>query len=233
MIEITVRCGCTRLMMPDTFAGPGRYRCSCGARVGLTGLPAINDRRCQLPRGKRLCNGPKLPDALVCEPCSVWIATDVLKDPEVVRQLGANDGAIAYRNARHDEQMRLIALARSPELMRADRRPDTPKACVVYYCELRPGIVKIGTTMNLTSRMSALHIPAGAVLAAEPGHYDLEKTRHRQFARLRIAQREDFVIDDELRTHIEGLAQTYGDPFALMARLRSELAGLAKDPTQS
>lgn len=102
---------------------------------------------------------------------------------------------------------------------------------MVYYCELRPGIVKIGTTMKLAARMAALHVPVGAVLAAEPGSYDLEKTRHRQFADLRITQREDFRVDEALRTHIEDVAAEHGDPFELVTRLTQELAELAQDPT--
>jgi hypothetical protein len=229
VIEVTVRCGCSRPMQPDTFAGPGRYRCSCGARVALSGLPKLDDRHCALPKGTRICNGPKLPDAMACEPCSVRIATDVLTDPEVARQLGRQQGATDYGLARIAETERM--LAQRAELTRVDRRPDVPKACVVYYCELRPGIVKIGTTMHLATRMGTLHIPPGAVLAAEPGHYELEKRRHRQFAGLRVAQREDFRIDDALRAHIDEVASQHGDPFALATRLRDDLQRLAQDPS--
>jgi hypothetical protein len=218
-------------MRPDTYAGPGHYRCGCGAGVAVSGLPRLDARHCPLPKGRRICNGPKRPDALACEPCSVLIATEVLRDPEVAALLGTDEGALSYQLARKAETERLIALGN--ELKRVDRQPGTTKAAVVYYAELRPGIVKIGTTMNLVTRMSTLHIPAGAVLAAEPGHYELEKARHRQFAHLRITQREDFRVDDGLRAHVDELARLHGDPFELMTRMRAELAVLAKDPTQS
>lgn len=228
MVEVTVRCGCSRPMRPDTYAGPGRYRCGCGARVALSGLPKLDDRHCSLRNGRRVCNGPKLPDAIACEPCTILIATLALADPELAERLGTGQGATEFGLARMAETKRLLAL--NAELVRADRDPEVPKATVVYYCELRPGIVKIGTTMKLSARMAALHVPVGAVLAAEPGSYDLEKARHRQFAGLRITQREDFRVDEALRTHIEGVANQHGDPFELVTRLTRELTELAQDP---
>jgi T5orf172 domain len=224
-------------MRPDGLAGPGRYRCGCGAVIGLTGLPKLGNRNCSLRRGRRICNGPKLPDAIVCEPCSVTIATLALADPQMATQLGAKRGATEYALARKAEKDRL--LAEFVDFVRPDRRPEVPKICLVYYCELRPGLVKIGTTTQLSARMSALRIPPAGVLAAEPGHYQLEKLRHQQFASQRVARtgtgnrREDFRLDETLSAHIAKVADLNGDAFQLEARLAHELEELAQDPPQS
>lgn len=229
-LEIGVRCGCGRTMTPDV-SGPQRYRCGCGQRVQLTGVPAYSRTRCSLLRGERMCNGPKPADAAACEPCSVRIATLALADPEVAQQLGTERGATEYALARKAETERMLAAA--AELVRVDRSPDAPKTGVVYYAELRPGIVKIGTTLNLPMRMSSLHIPPASVIAAEPGTYDVEKQRHRQFAHLRIGQREDFRVDDELRAHVEALATEHGNPYELARHLAEQARVLASRPSQS
>lgn len=59
----------------------------------------------------------------------------------------------------------------------------TPHAPVVYYAR-RGSLIKIGTTVKLRPRLVALKIKE--LLAVEPGHYDLEKQRHDQFAALQI-----------------------------------------------
>lgn len=230
-MEITVRCGCTRTMQADTYAGPQRYRCSCGARVSLSGLPKLDDRHCALPKGRRICNGPKLPEAIACEPCSVLIATLALADPELAEQLGTQQGHREFVLARSAETTRMLAeQAAHP---RIDRGPDAPKCGVVYYAELRPGILKIGTTLNLFTRMSTLHVPRASVVAAEPGTYDVEKARHRQFAHLRIGHREDFRVDEGLREHAEALVVEHGNPFDLAARLMEQSRELASRASQS
>jgi hypothetical protein len=197
--------------------------------VGLSGLPKLDDRHCTLLKGRRTCNGPKLPDAMACQPCTLLLVKLALADPTVARQLGTEQGATEFGQARRQETERLLAL----DLTRIDRRPDAPKCGVVYYAELRPGIVKIGTTLNLATRMSTLHVPTASVVAAEPGTYDVEKARHRQFAHLRIGQREDFRVDDGLRAHVEALAVEYGNPFDLATRLTEQSAALASRSSQS
>lgn len=231
MIEVTVRCGCTRTMSPEWSAGPGRYRCGCGARVTLAGLPKIDATHCPMPRGKRVCNGPKLADRPLCEPCMIKVADEALRNPELAGQLGEQRGVTEFHVRRIDRQKEL--LTEYAEYKRIDRSEEAPKCGVVYYCELRPGIVKIGTTLYLHNRMSSLHIPRGAVLAAEPGTYDVEKLRHQQFAHLRIGKPEDFIVDDSLRAHVDHLAAEHGDPFDLATRLWVQHQELAKAATQS
>lgn len=82
---------------------------------------------------------------------------------------------------------------------------------VVYYIGVKgDGHVKIGTTKNLSSRLSALagSRPDGhllEVLATEPGSYDVEQSRHRQFAATR-GHGEWFTVTPELQAHIDQLA---------------------------
>lgn len=63
------------------------------------------------------------------------------------------------------------------------RQPQPTHDPVVYY--LRFGDrVKIGTTTNLRVRLADL--PHDELLATEPGSFDVEKQRHRQFAAYRV-----------------------------------------------
>lgn len=229
-IEVTVRCGCSRIMRTDGAAGPAHYRCGCGARVALTGLPTRSATRCQMPRGNRVCNGPKLADRPLCEPCMIKVADEALLTPDLAGQLGDQRGVAEFNTRQLERREQLLADWRDANASRVDRTPVGPRCGVVYYCELRPGIVKIGTTLNLPARMSSLHIPRGAVLAAEPGTYDVEKLRHQQFSHVRIGKPEDFIVDDSLRAHIDKLAAEHGDPFELATRLWLEQEELAQDP---
>lgn len=229
MIEITIKCGCTRTMRADGSGG-GRYICGCGARVTVSGLPRFTPTRCSLRRGTRICNGPKTPDAQTCQPCAVLIAKLAMADPEVVEQVGASASLRDFYRAkdaeterrRQEEQARLDSF---------DRKDWARQAPVVYYCELRPGIVKIGTSVQLGVRIDSFRCPESAVLAAEPGHYKLEKERHRQFAAQRIhPNREDFQLDEELRAHIAKVRSAYGDPFELVEQIRRKRVELASNP---
>lgn len=73
---------------------------------------------------------------------------------------------------------------------------------VVYYVR-RDGLVKIGTTRQLRTRLSA--IKPDALLAAEPGGRAVERARHEQFAADRISS-EWFRMSDALAAHIGQLA---------------------------
>lgn len=158
----------------------------------------------------------------------IKVAEEALRTPDLVDQLTDQRVVEDVKRRRWEREQQLLQDYRDHK--RIDRRPDAPKIGVVYYCELRPGIVKIGTTLNLYSRMSGLHIPRACVLAAEPGTYDVETQRHRQFAHLRIGRPEDFIVDDGLRAHIDQLAIEHGDPFELATRLWREQQEVAQDP---
>ncbi len=105
--------------------------------------------------------------------------------------------------------------------------PDDSRASrvdVVYYLRYRDRI-KIGTSANPSQRFASL--PHDEVVAFERGDRTVEQRRHAQFARLRIPGTEWFETDDDLLRHIAGLAEGVGDPWALLARWRSEAAARA------
>lgn len=96
---------------------------------------------------------------------------------------------------------------------------------LVYYMQLRHGAIKIGTTSDLPQRTKQLRLDwPGSVLAAEPGGYDIEKSRHRQFnAEQHLTANghrlEDFEPSDELLAHIERVRRQHGDPSKLQQYL--------------
>lgn len=108
-----------------------------------------------------------------------------------------------------------------------DVPPDGARASrvdVVYYLRFRDRI-KIGTTANPAQRFAAL--PHDEVLAFERGDRALEQRRHAQFAALRIPGTEWFETDAGLLAHVDALRGGHPDPWALLARWRSEEAARA------
>lgn len=75
----------------------------------------------------------------------------------------------------------------------------------VYYLMVGPTTVKIGTTTNLPQRLISMRTDAQYVVALERGHFPLERQRHKEFAAERIGRREDFVLSDALKAHIDAL----------------------------
>lgn len=153
-----------------------------------------------------------------------------MRDREIVKELTEGLARVNFHQEQTAERDRL----REAERQRMEQVVDTldaRKVCVVYYCEIRPGIVKIGTTTNLAVRMGSFRVPASSVLAAEPGYFKLENLRHRQFPAQRIdPAREDFRLDDALRVHIDSVRDKHGDPYELVFRIRYLQTELAQDP---
>ena len=88
---------------------------------------------------------------------------------------------------------------------------------VVYYIRLPGDRIKIGTTTNMTIRLTGLRVHREDVLATEPGGYDLERARHQQFDGLRYPsvrgrRTEDFKPGQVLLDHIAMLRKHFGDP---------------------
>jgi hypothetical protein len=80
----------------------------------------------------------------------------------------------------------------------------------VYYLTIRPGVIKIGFTRYLLSRLKSLRHPVTDLLATEPGGRGVEAERHRQFADERITtQAEDFRLSDRLAEHIRLMRATH------------------------
>jgi Meiotically Up-regulated Gene 113 (MUG113) protein len=72
---------------------------------------------------------------------------------------------------------------------------------VVYYARIADQ-VKIGMTTSIAARMASLG--AEELLATEPGGFDVEKMRHRQFHGLHL-RGEWFRLEAPLTSHIEEL----------------------------
>jgi ribosomal protein L37AE/L43A len=83
---------------------------------------------------------------------------------------------------------------------------------VVYYVREAPEIIKIGTTINLINRLSALRVDHDALLATEPGGRSLEQMRHKQFAHVSLGKWERFRSEPDLLDHIAMLRKHFGDP---------------------
>jgi hypothetical protein len=79
---------------------------------------------------------------------------------------------------------------------------------IVYYVR-RGGLIKIGTTRRPERRF--LELMPDEILAVEPGTYQQERRRHRQFAHLRCAG-EYFSAAPELVDHAARLRALHGAP---------------------
>jgi hypothetical protein len=87
-------------------------------------------------------------------------------------------------------------------------RPDRP---IVYYVRVGDR-VKIGTTVKTVRQRFQGQLPPDAqVLATEPGSYEVERRRHRQFQHLQDAN-EWFHGGPELWEHIAQLREEHGTP---------------------
>jgi hypothetical protein len=120
------------------------------------------------------------------------------------------------------DQLRQERLRERPpeEVLQRQARRDQASAdqSVVYYVRLPGDRIKIGTTVNMKLRLTGLRVRSDAVLATEPGSYDLERMRHKQFADLRFTNGmpgvdlEDFEPGQVLLDHIAMLRKHFGDP---------------------
>lgn len=91
---------------------------------------------------------------------------------------------------------------------------------VVYYVRLGD-LVKIGFSSSFQKRMEV--IPHTEVLATEPGGYDLERARHRQFETSRVdGMNEWFSASADLLEHAAALRAEHGDPHALADRIEAQ-----------
>lgn len=91
------------------------------------------------------------------------------------------------------------------------RRRTVPDRLEIVYYIRRSALVKIGTTVDPTARMSTL-MP-DEILAFEPGGRDLEQQRHRQFHPERVAKKgEYFRLSPRLQRHIDETRNAHGEP---------------------
>lgn len=82
---------------------------------------------------------------------------------------------------------------------------------MVYFIRLGP-YVKIGTSVDVRSRIGALSLAPGNLLAVVDGHYDREHELHQRFAKLR-AFREWFYLEAELVEYVTDLQRAAVEEF--------------------
>lgn len=89
---------------------------------------------------------------------------------------------------------------------------------VVYYLIIGPTTVKIGTTIDLRQRVMNMRTDLQYVVAVEWGGRRLERQRHLEFADERHGRREDFLLSNRLKAHIEALQPQRDEIVALASR---------------
>lgn len=148
--------------------------------------------RCCIPGRDRLL--PHDGSRPVCRNCGIQIAVLHWNDQEL-------------REAVQGEQLRQLAA------VQRNRRNGRVPQSRVYYVRLDADRIKIGFSILLESRLRALRVPNGNLLAAEPGGRELETQRHHQFAAERIHRgREDFRPTPRLLAWIDDLREQHGLP---------------------
>lgn len=150
----------------------------------------------------RNCNRTAMPDA------PLRICRDHMREAYLHWRDHLVDVYRADPDAKHDPHLETYA------------RPaiGTGARSFVYYLRFS-GRIKIGYTENLVGRLGV--VPHDEILALEPGHRELEKLRHKQFATCRV-HREWFDPHPDLLSHIEMLNGHYGSPAAQLAEIRAE-----------
>ena len=210
MLDLTVHCGCGRQMKTDGLRGRGAYRCGCGAQIRVDVRNSVGER-CVFIKDGNACRMP----ALTLEPVPLckdhvkalkayfigFITEQALSKDEadilVAAWLeraadGANDREVYL-------QHRANALADEEYMSPRNRNREVNG--VVYYVRFGDRI-KIGTSTDLAQRL--IGIPHDEVLATEPGGPKVERSRHEQFAHLRITG-EWFSAAPDLMKHIRSL----------------------------
>ncbi|MYS34914.1 T5orf172 domain-containing protein [Streptomyces sp. KhCrAH-43] len=147
---------------------------------------------------------------------------------EILLELGRIGGELRNLSDPDDDTVRMaVRLGRARYERIRTQEPQRPRRAsarehsdgVVYYIR-RGAMVKIGTTVDLYRRMSAL-LPE-EVLAVERGSHAKEADLHRLFRSLRVpGQREWFYAGRELQAHIEEVLDRNGPPPADLPTLPS------------
>lgn len=91
----------------------------------------------------------------------------------------------------------------TPDSLKLAKR--VPEGCVVYFATSDGETIKIGTTTRLAQRMKDQGLTA--VLATEPGSFQVERSLHIRFAHLRVGgpRSEWFRAAPELLAYIDAL----------------------------
>lgn len=222
MQNVTVTCGCTRQMSPDTLRGHGAFRCGCGARVAIK-IPPASSCVGQDDQAGRCRYLPVRESAEYGVPLCRDHLTAYRDYRDTIERNKQIDQAILDA-----PKLDPRYLENTPEAKRSLRRDLARErgSMVVYYVRIGENI-KIGWTANLKQRMTT--IMPDEILATEPGEEQLERLRHQQFAHLRVPPgRERFRPESELLDHIKMLRSHYGPPSKTFPPPGDEEAGLAQ-----
>lgn len=161
----------------------------------------------------------------VCNQCAERIVSRMLEVDTYRRGIAEAIGKAEIAQVRRDISWREFterqAAQKQSEKERGERdaRLAAQAVHVVYYVRLGLDHIKIGTTGRLMERMAELRVANPAnLLAVEPGSFDQEKQRHREFDALRYEKRkEDFAESPELLGLAAQLRSQWGDPYAYVA----------------
>lgn len=193
------------MRQPGT-APRGTFVCGCGARVsvsvtdpGTCIAQAETGARCRIVPVRESAIGYSL--SLCADHLAGYeTVLDTIKEAEAARQIVARALDIQFNEGRAAREAEAAA-----DASRAARYADQS---VVYYIRIGE-LVKIGTTTNMTERMTSL-VP-DEILATEPGDVALERMRHKQFAADRV-RGERFRMSAELGSHIAMIREHFGEP---------------------
>jgi hypothetical protein len=209
MENVSVRCGCGRVMRQPGTSPRGTFACGCGARVAVS----VSDRpQCiGLSENDQRCGFLPVREAAqfalsLCTDHFVGYL-DVLskiREGEQARQAVHEAAMTLLAEGRLDAEERQVAWERESR----EQRKAYEAQSVVYYVRMRD-LIKIGYTTNMTARMGNLIVDE--VLATEPGGEPLERMRHKQFAALKV-RGERFREGPEFVSHIAMIREHYGEP---------------------
>lgn len=144
----------------------------------------------------------------ICPDCKVHIVRDREHDMFMCLQCGRKETRSEFRQtliknvaAAQEEERVLRAKDAARERVRRYLRTKEGKDAlsVVYYIQFQ-GLIKIGRTSELGARMT--NLPWDTLLLTEPGSYEKERERHKQFKHLNH-RGEWFRTDPELTDFIE------------------------------
>jgi hypothetical protein len=236
------RCGCgAGVRAVPTRADPhavSKRKCAVWIGDARCGRPATGHPPSRLPPNPFSPGGR--PDPLkthlytgVCDQCAERIVTRMLEVEDYRRSIAEAIGRQEIAKVRSE-----ISWKEFTERQAAQKRAETERekrdaklaaqaVHVVYYVRLGLDHIKIGTTGRLMERMAELRVANPAnLLAVEPGSYDLEKQRHREFDALRYEKRkEDFAEPAELLALAQRLRDQFGDPYAYVASQLAQRGG--------
>ena len=135
-----------------------------------------------------------------CAQCGTSMAIEMAS--EYVYRKDVNELEIAPRGDAES------VLASRIAVLRAKAAKGSP---LVYFIRLGP-YVKIGTSVDVLSRIGTLSLAPGNLLAVIPGSYDVEHAAHKRFARLR-AFREWFYLQDAVLDYVLDLQRKAVEEF--------------------